>query len=103
MADDLGAAAVRDRDLVLRRHFDGGQLTSWPAKQSRQLACLDHIAARFVPGVHYTEAEVTLEMRVVGADAVDGVTLRRALIDFGLMDRSDGRYWRCGGTVDLDR
>ena len=31
----------------------------------------------------------------------DYVTLRRGLIDFGLMDRANGQYWRSGGTVPI--
>ncbi len=33
----------------------------------------------------------------------DYVTLRRALVDFGFLDRASGtgEYWRSGGTVEL--
>ena len=67
-----------------------------PAKQSRQLALYDLIAQRFIPGVRYTELEVNRELMQLYDDYV---TLRRGLIDFGLMDRADGQYWRSGGTV----
>ena len=73
-----------------------GRLITLPAKQSRQLAVYDLIAQRFVPGVRYTELEVNRELMAVYDDYV---TLRRGLIDFGLMDRADGQYWRSGGTV----
>ncbi|WP_222618099.1 DUF2087 domain-containing protein [Nakamurella sp. PAMC28650] len=87
------------RDDFLRRYFDeDGRLHTMPRKQSRKLAVLDVIAARFVPGVHYLEVEVNREL--IGLYD-DYVTLRRALIDFGLMDRADGRYWRSGGTVEV--
>ena len=29
------------------------------------------------------------------------MTLRRGLVDFGLMDRANGQYWRSGGTVPM--
>ena len=29
------------------------------------------------------------------------MTLRRGLVDFGLMDRAGGQYWRSGGTVPI--
>ncbi len=92
-------AAEAQRDLVRQRYFDeDGRLHTMPRKQSRKLAVLDVIASRFVPGVHYLEVEVNRELIGIYADYV---TLRRALIDFGLMDRADGRYWRSGGTVEF--
>ncbi len=92
-------AAQRSRDLVLLRYFDSdGRLITMPAKQSRKLAVLDIVAGRFIPGVHYSETEVNREL--IGLHQ-DYVTLRRALIDFGLMDRAGGEYWRSGGSVEL--
>jgi len=95
----LGKATEAQRDLVRKRYFDeDGRLLTMPRKQSRKLAVLDVIAARFVPGVYYLEVEVNRELIGIYDDYV---TLRRALIDFGLMDRADGRYWRSGGTVEI--
>jgi hypothetical protein len=95
----LGKATEAQRDLVRKRYFDeDGRLLTMPRKQSRKLAVLDVIAARFVPGVYYLEVEVNRELIGIYDDYV---TLRRALIDFGLMDRADGRYWRSGGTVEV--
>ena len=97
--DDLLRAAAANADVVVRRFFGAdGRLATLPAKQSRQLAVYDLIAQRFVPGVRYTEGEVNRELMAVYDDYV---TLRRALIDFGLMDRADGQYWRSGGTVPV--
>lgn len=97
MVDDLRRAAALNSDAVVRRYFDSdGRLKNLPAKQSRQLAVFDLIAQRFVPGVRYTEHEVNHELMQVYDDYV---SLRRGLVDFGLLDRADGRYWRIGGTV----
>ncbi|MTD17341.1 DUF2087 domain-containing protein [Nakamurella sp. YIM 132087] len=99
MDDDLIRATDAQRDLVRQRYFDAdGRLLQMPAKLSRQIAVLDVIAARFVPGVHYTEAEVNREL--IGLYQ-DYVSLRRALVDHGFMDRAEGRYWRSGGTVEV--
>src|SRR5664279_839362 len=98
--DDLLRAAAANAHVVVRRFFGAdGRLATLPAKQSRQLAVYDLIAQRFVPGVRYTEGEVNRELMAVYDDYV---TLRRALIDFGLRDRADGQYWRSGGTVPVD-
>ncbi len=97
--DELLRAAAAQRDVVRERYFDAdGRLHTMPRKQSRKLAVLDVIAARFMPGVYYLEVEVNRELIGIYDDYV---SLRRALIDFGLMDRADGRYWRSGGTVEL--
>ncbi|MGS0687290.1 DUF2087 domain-containing protein [Nakamurella sp. GG22] len=99
MDDDLQRAAAANADAVVRRFFNAeGRLTTLPAKQSRQLAVYDLIAQRFIPGVRYTEVEVNRELMAIYDDYV---TLRRGLIDFGLMDRSDGQYWRSGGSVPI--
>lgn len=100
MVDELRRAAAQNADAVLGRFFDSaGRLKNLPAKQSRQLAVFDLIAQRFVPGVRYTEIEVNHELMQVYDDYV---SLRRGLVDFGLLDRANGVYWRSGGTVPLD-
>ena len=97
--DDLQRAAAANADAVVARFLGSdGRLTTLPAKQSRQLAVYDLIAQRFIPGVRYTEVEVNRELMAIYDDYV---TLRRGLIDFGLMDRSDGQYWRSGGSVPV--
>ena len=99
MSDEFQRAAAANADAVLRRFFDAdGRLITLPAKQSRQLAVYDLIAQRFVPGVRYTEIEVNRELMSIYDDYV---TLRRGLIDFGLMDRANGQYWRSGGSVPI--
>ncbi len=92
-------AAEAQRDLVTRRYFDNeGRLTSMPAKLSRQAVLFDLIAQRFVPGVRYTEPEVNRELMTIWPDYV---SLRRGLVDHGMLDRAAGQYWRSGGTVDV--
>jgi len=95
---ELARAAQAQLELVRRRYFDAdGRLLQMPAKLSRQVAVLDIVCRRFVPGVHYTEAEVNREL--IGLYP-DYVSLRRALVDHDFLDRADGRYWRSGGTVE---
>jgi len=99
VVDDLQRAAAQHADAVLHRFFDSaGRLKNLPAKQSRQLAVFDLIAQRFVPGVRYTEIEVNHELMQVFDDYV---SLRRGLVDFGLLDRANGEYWRSGGSVPV--
>jgi len=100
VVDERQPSATLGPDAVVRRFFDSaGRLKNLPAKQSRQLAVFDLIAQRFVPGVRYTEIEVNHELMQVYDDYV---SLRRGLVDFGLLDRANGEYWRSGGTVPVD-
>jgi hypothetical protein len=69
-----------------------------PARRTRRLALLNHLAQRFEPGEQYHETEVNRRLREVHDDVA---MLRRYLVDEGFLDRKDGLYWRAGGSVDL--
>jgi hypothetical protein len=87
-----------DVDRVMRAFVRDGRIVSWPAKWSRKLVLLDWVAQAFEPGRTYAEREVD---EVLTAYADDHVTLRRYLVDAGMLDRSDGWYWRSGGSYDV--
>ncbi len=89
-----------DRERVLRRFLRDGRLLSVPARRSKRLVVLDHLAAQFEPGVRYAEVDVNL---VLHRFHVDVAALRRYLVDEGFLSREPdgGAYWRTGGTVDL--
>jgi hypothetical protein len=88
-----------DRRRILDRAFDDGRLVAMPAKHSRRLIVLDHIAQRFEPGLRYTERQVNAMLATVDSDTA---ALRRYLVDERLLDRADGEYWRIGGTYPLE-
>jgi len=81
---------------VLDVAFKDGKLVQWPAKQSKRLIVLDHLAQNFDIGTRYTEAQVNDMLRVYNDDVAMS---RRYLVDAEFLDRSDGHYWRCGGSV----
>ena len=82
---------------VLRAFVKDGRLRSIPAIRSKRLVLLDWLAQDFEPGRRYSERQVNDILRLRHEDTA---YLRRALVDEGFMDRSGGRYWRIGGTVD---
>jgi DNA-binding CsgD family transcriptional regulator len=92
---------------TIRKYFpDGpdGLLLRIPRKHKVRQIVLQHIAARFQPERTYTEKEVNELLRAVHAD--EYVTIRRQLIEAGLIDRkNDGsQYWLVGATpVDKSR
>ena len=75
----------------------GGRIVTFPAKRSRRVVLLNHVAQRFDVGVRYREREVNLKLRHLHEDYA---TLRRYLVDEGFLSREHGEYWRTGGTVD---
>jgi hypothetical protein len=87
---------TRDEVAVLERFFQGDRLTELPSQRSKRLVVLERLALEFEPGVRYDEREVTDLLRRFHDDYT---TLRRALVDEGLLDRAGGEYWRAGGRV----
>ena len=69
-----------------------------PASAAKRRVLLDWLARGFEPGRRYAEIDVTA---MLDGHAEDAVTLRRYLIDESFLDRSEGLYWRSGGTVDV--
>ena len=84
---------------VERAFFVDGRLQRLPAKRAKRLVVLDRIAQEFVPGIHYSEAQVDARLKVFNDDHA---ALRRALIDEGFLERESGVYWRSGGSYSAD-
>lgn len=82
-------------DAVVKRYLGpDGRLKALPAQQKKRLIVLRHCLAAFEPGRRYSQSEVNDILSQFSAE--DYVTLRRYLIDYGLMDREPGggEYWR---------
>ena len=91
-------ALDEDEEAVLKRYFRGGRLVEIPAKHAKRLVVLTRLALEFEPGIRYPEREVNQALRRFHDDHV---TLRRYLVDEGLLSREKGEYWRTGGPVDV--
>jgi hypothetical protein len=95
----MALGAVDDaEEAVLRQWFVGGRLTEIPAKRSKRLVILTRLALEFDVGVRYPEREV---VAILQRFHPDHASLRRYLVDEGLLSRDHGEYWRSGGPVDL--
>jgi hypothetical protein len=94
---DEHAGETPERRKVLDAFVRGGRITAMPASVPKRLVLLDWLAGTFDVGRRYTEAEVNAAL---DGHVEDHVSLRRALVDAGLLDREAGSYWRCGGTVE---
>ena len=82
----------------LRRYFVGGRLREIPAKHSKRLIVLNRLAMEFDIGVRYPEKRVNEVLKRFHADHA---SLRRYLVDEGLLSRERGMYWRSGGPVEV--
>ncbi len=82
-------------DVLVSRFMPEGVLLRMPAKQAKRRVLLEHVAGRFDPGARYDEKQVDEILREVTDDGEsDHVTLRRYLVDAGLLAREAGEYWR---------
>jgi hypothetical protein len=89
-------------DKPLRPFIRDGRLIRLPAKRARRLAVLDYLAQSFEPGRRFPEREVDVVLRALcEGGEVDHVTVRRYLVDEGMLSRDHGMYWRSGGWVDV--
>jgi hypothetical protein len=74
-----------------------GLIVAYPAGANERLALLRALVARFAPRQAYAEREINALIRQhVHPAAADHVTVRRDLVDFQLLRRTEGgtRYWR---------
>jgi hypothetical protein len=100
--DDLAEAGDGGRaGMIVRTFVRNGRLVRLPARWTRKKVVLRHIAEQtFAPGVEYPERTVDEKLRAWCEDGeVDHVTLRRQLVDFGHLCRSDGIYARPAGAA----
>jgi hypothetical protein len=78
---------------VLRTFFAGTRLTSIPVPRAKRRVVLERIVQEFEPGA-IPGAEGQPDHRDVPQDYA---SLRRYMVDEGLLTRADGVYWRTGG------
>ncbi|GAB3538399.1 hypothetical protein GCM10027403_24730 [Arthrobacter tecti] len=88
----LGAAAG-PRPQGVDRFFREGRLDGFPANPADRKAVLEHLAGRLFPDQQ--ELDEPLVNRLVGTVTHDIPTLRRALVDYGYLERNpDGTGYR---------
>ena len=91
--------AVAQRHLAveemrrLRPFWRDGRILRWPARESRRRLVLAEVIQAFPLGRRMSEPEVDAILRSIWEDYCQ---LRRALVDYELLNRKDGIYWRVG-------
>ena len=76
---------------VLGDFTEHGRLKAIPAGERKRLVILHWFARKFEPGRRYTELEVN---SIIAEFINDFASIRRYLVDHGLMERRASIYWR---------
>ncbi len=101
LPSDEGAAAVitdgpwsDDEKRILTRFFSGARLVEIPASRGKRRLVLERLAQEFEPGFRYQERDVNFTLQLFHSDYA---SLRRYMVEEGIMTRAEGVYWRTGG------
>ena len=85
----------KEREQTLKNLFregPDGALVVFPSKEKRKFIVAEHLANRFENGKTYCEQEVN---EILKRAHPDFATIRRFLVDYGMMKRSDdGRVYK---------
>jgi hypothetical protein len=77
----------------LRAFWSEGRILRWPARDSRRRVLLAEVVRAFPMGKRIAEREVDSVLKEIWPDYCQ---LRRALVDYELLNRKNGIYWRVG-------
>ncbi|MBI3960274.1 MAG: DUF2087 domain-containing protein [Chloroflexi bacterium] len=83
--------SLSDDEKTLQAFVRDGKLVSIPTKTAKLQIVLAWLVERFEPDRRYPEAEVNAIIHQVHEDHA---SLRRLLVDYRLMERAGGVYWR---------
>lgn len=91
--DDRFNTTNREKRQVIKNYInENGSLKSYPSKEKKKIIVLEQLARSFTIGKIYSEKEINIILSRVHEDYV---TIRRALIEYGFLSRSDDckNYW----------
>jgi hypothetical protein len=83
-------ASADERSRTLEHFFKQGRLVKWPSQLKKQQLVASELIKLFQPGVQYHERELDAILKEVYS--YDHCTVRRALVDFKLLQRTNGIY-----------
>lgn len=89
--------AAPERRRVLAAFFEGEQLVKIPSQRKKMLIVIERLAEMFAPDRTFDEKEVN---EILRRHHPDVASLRRAMVDHGLLARRSGRYRRTPGPAE---
>lgn len=91
--DDRYNITDKERENTIKTYIDeNGAIKTFPSKEKKKLIVLSEVVKNFSKGKKYSEKEVN---RILQRVYEDYATIRRALIEYGFVERSNdcSRYW----------
>jgi len=91
--DDRYNITEKERESTIKNYMDeNGAIKTFPAKEKKKIIVLSEIVKQFSKGKKYSEKEVN---RILERIYEDYATIRRALIEYGFIERSNdcSSYW----------
>lgn len=86
MVDDRYNITEEDKEKVIKAYMDeNGALKQFPAKEKKKIILLREIMRNFKPNQEYPENEINKVLERIYSDYA---SIRRALIEYGFLDRS---------------
>lgn len=93
-AEEIDAQTQREEEYrrkVIKTFFEYGKLKSIPAQRKKKRICLEEMAKAFEVGKKYEETEVN---EIIKGFHEDYCTLRRDMVDEGILNREKQKYSR---------
>ncbi|MCM3784606.1 DUF2087 domain-containing protein [Neobacillus mesonae] len=87
--DDRYSISASEQTKVLNKYFPHGPegpLKTFTMQEKHRIIVMNELAKRFIPGREYTETEVNSVLEQIYEDYV---TIRRYMIDYGILSRED--------------
>jgi hypothetical protein len=81
---------IKYRQKVLKTFFKRDKLEKLPVQWKKKMIVLDEFVKKFKPGKKYREEEVN---QIIMQTYIDYCTIRRLMIDEGIMKREKQTYW----------
>lgn len=91
--DDRFNITEKEKESVRKAYFTKeGAIKNFPSKEKKKIIVLSNIVTNFKSGIIYSEADINKVLKRIYEDYV---TIRRALIEYGFLDRTDDcrKYW----------
>lgn len=91
--DDRYNVTDKERESIIKNYMDcNGAIKVFPGKEKKKVIILSQIVKNFSKGKKYSEKEIN---RILKRVYEDYATIRRALIEYGFLERSNdcSSYW----------